>query len=244
MSNARWSKFFWNDWRGDPALRLCSLAAQGLWMQMLCIAAEADPIGYVTVAGQPLDVRALARLTGEETHVIETLLAELRSHGVFSVTRNGFVYNRRMVRDDKRARDGAYCATHGEISTSRRGRKALDNKQENIPPPIPPPRALPEARKKEGSDSSLRSESAGEVPADDPVKAVFDAGVRILTSRGIPEKQARSEVGKHRKTLHDDGRLLAILLSVERNNAVEPLAYLEQAVRRAGNGFALVPGVG
>jgi hypothetical protein len=40
MSGTRWSKFYWSDWDGDMRLRLCSLAAQGLWMQMLCIAAS------------------------------------------------------------------------------------------------------------------------------------------------------------------------------------------------------------
>ena len=64
MSGTVWSKFFWSDWETDPALRLCSLAAQGFWMRMLSIAAAHDPIGYVAVAGRTLDETALARLTG------------------------------------------------------------------------------------------------------------------------------------------------------------------------------------
>ncbi len=47
MKKRPWGKFYWNDWQGDPCLRVCGLAAQGLWMRMLCLAAEADPIGYV-----------------------------------------------------------------------------------------------------------------------------------------------------------------------------------------------------
>ena len=45
MSNGnghRWSKFWWRDHQGDAALRACSLAARGYWMEMLCIVHEAD----------------------------------------------------------------------------------------------------------------------------------------------------------------------------------------------------------
>ena len=52
-----WSKFFWNDWENDPALKLCSLAAQGLWMRMLCICAKGETRGWLLVSGRPLSVR-------------------------------------------------------------------------------------------------------------------------------------------------------------------------------------------
>ena len=61
MAGTIWTKFFWQDWAADPALRMCSFAAQGLWMRVLCLAAEADPIGYVVVNGKPLDFSAIAR---------------------------------------------------------------------------------------------------------------------------------------------------------------------------------------
>ena len=45
MSNGqRWSKFWWGDWQNDKALRLCSIGARGLWMEMLCIAHEGEPV--------------------------------------------------------------------------------------------------------------------------------------------------------------------------------------------------------
>jgi hypothetical protein len=101
MAGTVWSKFFWSDWSNDPALRICSLAAQGLWMRMLCIAAEADPTGYVTVNGRPLGVTDIARLAGVTETECESLLAELDRNGVFSRDRKGATYSRRMVRDAK-----------------------------------------------------------------------------------------------------------------------------------------------
>ena len=99
-----WSKFFWQDWEADPALRLCSLAAQGLWMRCLCIAAKSDPIGYVTINGRPLDATDLARLTGEAESSVRTLLSELDRGGVFSRDSKDRIYSRRMLRDHKKAK--------------------------------------------------------------------------------------------------------------------------------------------
>ena len=87
------------------------------------------------------------------------------------------------------------------------------------------------------SVSSLRSDTAATPhPDPDPVKALFDATVLILTRRGLPEARARAMIGKYRKALHDDGRLMSIVLSVERNNPVDIVPYLEAAVRKAANG--------
>ncbi|RVD55585.1 hypothetical protein EN828_27700 [Mesorhizobium sp. M2D.F.Ca.ET.185.01.1.1] len=104
MSGTIWSKFFWSDWESDPNLRLCSLAAQGLWMRMLCIAAAHEPIGYVAIAGKGLDEAALARLSGCPEAELGALLAELEQNRVFSRDRRGRVYSRRMIADARKAR--------------------------------------------------------------------------------------------------------------------------------------------
>jgi hypothetical protein len=92
-----WSKFFWSDYAADPTLKLCSLASQGLWMRMLCIAAEHDPPGYVAVNGQPLEPEDLARITGSTILECQRCLDELERRGVFSRDRRGWIYSRRMI---------------------------------------------------------------------------------------------------------------------------------------------------
>lgn len=104
MSGTIWSKFFWSDWESDPNLRLCSLAAQGLWMRMLCIAAAHEPIGYVAIAGKGLEETALARLAGCAETELGALLAELEGNRVFSRDRHGRIYSRRMIADARKAR--------------------------------------------------------------------------------------------------------------------------------------------
>lgn len=103
MSGTTWTKFYWSDWDTDPALRLCSFAAQGLWMRMLCIASAHDPIGYVAVAGRALDETSIARMTGGLESEVRDLLGELDQNGVFSRDRHGRIYSRRMIADAKRA---------------------------------------------------------------------------------------------------------------------------------------------
>ena len=100
MSGLRWSKFVWKDWTSDAALRSCSLAARGLWMELLCLCHEGEPRGYLTIGGRAPSVGEIARLVGAHHHVVAKLLDELERRGVFSRTELGQVYSRRIVRDE------------------------------------------------------------------------------------------------------------------------------------------------
>lgn len=101
MSSTVWGKFYWSDWRSDPALRSCSFAARGLWIDLLAIMAEAD--GYLLINEKAPSTAQLARVLGGSVEEVEAALAELDEAGVFSRDRRGVIYSRRMVRDEKRA---------------------------------------------------------------------------------------------------------------------------------------------
>lgn len=73
-------------------------------MDMLCIAAEADPTGYVLINRTTPTVTDLARLTGAPEAEVETLLAELERNGVFSRDGKCRIYSRRMLRDLKKSK--------------------------------------------------------------------------------------------------------------------------------------------
>jgi hypothetical protein len=93
MSKLRWAKWFWADWSNDTALNLCSLAAQGLWMRLLCIAAQGEPYGCVTIKGRPPSIAELRSLCHDNPddegdphrnggRRFRSWLAELERHGV------------------------------------------------------------------------------------------------------------------------------------------------------------------
>jgi hypothetical protein len=92
------TRFYWKDWMNEAGLRLCSAAARGLWMDMLCIAAAATRKGYVEVESKACTVADLAKLANSPASSVRRWLAELEAHGVFSRDEDGTIFNRRMRR--------------------------------------------------------------------------------------------------------------------------------------------------
>ena len=143
-------QFYPSDWRTDPGLRLCSIAARGLWAEMLCIMHEAEPYGHLTLSdGREITIPMLARLVGESRGEVSELLDELGENGVFSRTEHDIIFSRRMVRDEAvrnaRAAGGHLGAPHGEKGKAHgakggRPKKAkpplLETERgDNLPPP-------------------------------------------------------------------------------------------------------------
>lgn len=98
-------QFYPNDWRSEPSLQMCSLAARGLWIEMLCIMFKGMPRGTLTANGRPIDTMGLARLVGANEEEIEKLLQELEENKVFSRLDSDTIINRRMYQKDWKARD-------------------------------------------------------------------------------------------------------------------------------------------
>jgi hypothetical protein len=90
------------DYLIDPNLGACSLAAQGLWMRMLCMMFQAPERGCLVYLDahdtvRPVEAPRLARMIGCSVDEVTGLLDELKREGVCSVeSERGVVYNRRM----------------------------------------------------------------------------------------------------------------------------------------------------
>lgn len=141
MGKNPWMKFYPTDWRADPKLRMCSLAARGLWMELIAVAHEASPYGHVLVNGNAPDIAALARMVGVSESEMQSLVDELDRNGVFSRTRSGIIYSRRMVRDAKKS------AT-GRKYVQRRWAQDIESVEEK-PPPNRSPNGSPNTKKPE-----------------------------------------------------------------------------------------------
>lgn len=103
-----WIKFYSSDWRADVTLGTCSLAARGLWMEMLCIMNEAESRGSLAKNGAPFTVAQIAALARAPIGEVKKLLIELEQEGVFSRDPDGTIYSRRIRRDiAKEERDKA-----------------------------------------------------------------------------------------------------------------------------------------
>lgn len=96
-----WLKFWPADWQSDPSLRMVTLAARGLWIELLSVMHDAVPYGHLLVNGVQPNPKQIAAMVGAATaSQIAKLLHELEDAGVFSRTEDGTIYSRRMVRDN------------------------------------------------------------------------------------------------------------------------------------------------
>lgn len=80
---------------------MCSLAARGLWIEMLALMHEANPRGHLLVNGIAPSDAQLSALIGSPLD--QSLITELEQVGVFSRTEDGTIYSRRMTRDEEKA---------------------------------------------------------------------------------------------------------------------------------------------
>lgn len=94
-----WLKFYPNDWRGDPRLRMCSLSARGLWIDLMTYMHEGQPYGHLSIDGVRPDISGIASLVGRPVREVREALAELEARGVLSRDDGGLIFSRRMVRD-------------------------------------------------------------------------------------------------------------------------------------------------
>jgi len=111
-------QFYPADWRKDAALQSCSLSAQGLWINIMCIAHECDPYGHLVINNIPMTTAQIARFAGVSAKECDILLFELQGSGVFTKNEDGCIFSRRMVKDERlrnlRAEGGKVGAEHGD----------------------------------------------------------------------------------------------------------------------------------
>lgn len=110
-------QFYPGDWRKDVELRACSLAARGLWIDLMCVMHECDPYGHLALNGAPMTPAKIAGQIGVTPQQVKKLLDELIENGVARKTDNGTIYSKRMVDDERirnaRAAGGKAGSEHG-----------------------------------------------------------------------------------------------------------------------------------
>ena len=129
-----WVKWFWSDWKGEDGLRLVSLSAKGLWIEMLSIMASSKKRGYLLLIDKQMPSKDLAKLVGISEDETLGLLAELRNRGVFSETTDGVIYNRRMVREAEISAIRSECGKMKGYSKSKREAKVKQNRSKGSAP--------------------------------------------------------------------------------------------------------------
>ncbi len=127
MNRDVYIKFFPDSWRADEQLGECSLAARGLWIELMALAHKYG--GYVLINGRAPSLEALAKAVRAKVREVKALLLELLDQGVCSLRADGAYFSRRMVRDfERRARN--------RENGSKGGNPALSDKRDIDDPRI------------------------------------------------------------------------------------------------------------
>jgi hypothetical protein len=213
-------QFYPGDWLHDAALRTVSVAARGLWIDMLCFMHQADPYGHLMVNNKVISEDNLARVVGSPVRTVKSLLRELEGAGIFSRSPDNLaIFSRRMVRDEairtRRAEGGVLGGNPALLKAQKQTEKDNQkvNHEDNLATEIRTP----------PSSSSSSSSSYTRVPDES------DTGAKVEDE---PEKKPAKL--RQRNPLHD------ALASI---NGANPLEVPRTAARTIGVALAEIKAV-
>ena len=183
-------QFYPKDWRDEQSLRLCSMAARGLWIDLMCLMHSSDRYGHLELNGEPMAIEQVARLLGEQPKDVKRWMAELTANRVCSVTDDGVMFSRRMVRDEqvreRRAAGGEAGAEHGQKGGEHGGKGGRPRKTEgaNKPPlqltAYPPNEPPPSSASASAFASAIKTPTNAARPAPlGPARGALFAGDRL-----------------------------------------------------------------
>lgn len=163
-------QFYPGDWRKDVQLRSCSIAARGLWVDLMCVMHDCEPYGHLVLNGRAMTPAQISGQIGLPPAQVKKLLQELVDNGVARATDDGVIYSKRMVHDEQvrnaRAAGGKEGAEHGQKGAEhgrKGGRPKMDKGGSETPLPFdeePPP----------SSSSSSSSSNIPPTPLDEIVE--------------------------------------------------------------------------
>lgn len=93
-------QFYPGDWMKDPALRRCSAAARGIWMDVLCLMFESDERGKLVTSALQWTLQDIAEAISGDTATNLSHLKELLAKGVMRQDESGCYYSNRLVKDE------------------------------------------------------------------------------------------------------------------------------------------------
>lgn len=123
-------KFYGRDWLGDAMLRMCTPDERGVWIDMLCVMAGAEPYGHLAVNNRIMTDAEVSRVIGLDEVTYKGILYRLIEKGIPSKSESGMIYSRRMVREHKLFVSGSKAGKKGG------GNPALKKKDKKIPEAI------------------------------------------------------------------------------------------------------------
>lgn len=133
MGNLPYFYFYPGDWMKDPVLQTLSLAAQGLWLRMMCLMAEGSRRGFLEINGQPITTAQLARATGATVDEAHCLLKEMDESGFLKKDRRGILYCSHLVKQTELSHTRSRCGSLGgrPSKNAKKNKELIDLEKQN-----------------------------------------------------------------------------------------------------------------
>jgi hypothetical protein len=250
-------QFYPADWRNNAKLRRCSEAARGAWIDVLCILHDSDEYG---VLRWPL--ADVAQAAGVPLKLLRELVTKGVLKGADSGA-EAFVFTPRHGGKDGdpvtlvKAEDGPcwYCSRFVRDEYVRQRRGASTRFDTDNQPPKPSPKVTPKPtfgeRQGDGASSSssieqelqdtscLDAGASDDVkpvvvePAEPPADPLWHTGLAFLMRKGVPQKNARSFLGKLKGAVGDI-QAGALLAEAESEDITDPVPWLSARASAKG----------
>jgi hypothetical protein len=94
-------QFYPADWLNDIKLQSCSLAAQGLLLNLMCLMHQSEVYGKLLINGVQPPSREVAHLLRTRSNTYAARLAELLLKGVLHEDENKVICCKRMIKDEQ-----------------------------------------------------------------------------------------------------------------------------------------------
>ena len=90
-------EFYPSDWMTDPGLRMCSLEARGLWIDLICLMQLSEKKGFLLIGNQKINEEKLRKMFGISKKKIEFLMTELLNYNLIKVDEDGTYFCKRIA---------------------------------------------------------------------------------------------------------------------------------------------------
>lgn len=125
-------QFYPGDWLKDTALKRCSFAAKGVWIDMLCLMSESDERGVLITGNRAWSETEIALAIGGNMDSTVGLIRELLNNGVARKRADGAIFSARMLKDEatRKARSRAGMISGGNKLLSRQNTNTLQKTED------------------------------------------------------------------------------------------------------------------
>lgn len=210
MSDSPFFQFYPSDWLAGT--RGLTAAETGVYITLVAMMYEAEgPIAN--------DPKRLARLCGSTPAAFRKAMEGLVATRKLIVDERG-IFNERAEKEIGKRSEKRASAT---ASANARWQK---NEQKQCADDADASISQCERNANQKPEPEVSNSEANASGCADPVKALWDAGVGMLTAHGVPEAQARKVIGKWRKDQHPDAEILSAILDFGKAGAVDPIPWI------------------